>query len=129
MTAVGRGSFRVPGRCADHSNTAARGGRYCRGSVCRLATCARVWVIRRKIAGRRDIVKPIGPGWLHRLALISALLIAGGCATKAEKQLAAEQRAQQIPQLLIRAGDPDSLAAAAMLYRDPLWRQSESAAL
>jgi hypothetical protein len=82
-----------------------------------------------KIAGRRDIVKLIGPGWPHRLALISALLIAGGCATKAEKQLATEQRAQQIPQQLIRAGDPDSLAAAAMLFRDPLWRRSESAAL
>ncbi|HEX9139974.1 MAG TPA: hypothetical protein VF848_09305 [Steroidobacteraceae bacterium] len=74
-------------------------------------------------------MKIIGPGWPHRLALISALLIMGGCATKAQRQLAAEQRAQQIPQLLIHAGDPDSLAAAAMLYRDPLWRRSESAAL
>jgi hypothetical protein len=81
------------------------------------------------IPGRRRIVNPIGPGWPHRLALISALLIMGGCATKAQRQLAAEQRAQQIPQLLIRAGDADSLAAAAMMYRDPLWRRSESAAL
>jgi len=74
-------------------------------------------------------VKPIGHTWPYRLALISALLIVGGCASKAERQVAAEQRAQQIPQQLIRAGDPDSLAAAAMLYRDPLWRRSESAAL
>jgi hypothetical protein len=74
-------------------------------------------------------VKPIGPRWPHRLALISALLIVGGCANKAAQQAQAEQRAQQIPQQLIRAGDPDSLTAAAMLYRDPLWRRSESAAL
>src|SRR5271170_2333374 len=82
-----------------------------------------------KIPGRHRIVKPIGHTWPYRLALISALLIVGGCASKAERQVAAEQREQQIPQQLIRAGDPDSLAAAAMLFRDPLWRRSESAAL